>query len=61
MEVFHIKMFLLCHRYHWMCVGIQSEPADNQDWFCPRCVAKKTSMYLERKTPGKRGRPPKIK
>lgn len=47
--------------YHWMCVGIQSEPADNQDWFCPRCVARKSTMYLERKTPGKRGRPPKIR
>ena len=45
--------------YHWICVGIQQEPADNQDWFCPRCVQKKTSMYIERKTPGKRGRPPK--
>ena len=47
--------------YHWMCVGIQQEPADNQDWFCPRCVAKKAGMYLDRKTPGKRGRPPKIR
>ncbi len=49
--------------YHWMCVGIQSEPADNQDWFCPRCVAKNSSNFLSssKSTPGKRGRPPKSK
>ena len=28
-------------RYHWLCVGIKSEPGENQDWFCTRCVAKK--------------------
>merc|ERR1711976_180234 len=27
--------------YHWLCVGIKSEPGENQDWFCTRCVAKK--------------------
>ena len=45
--------------YHWICVGIQQEPADNQDWFCPRCVQRKSTMFIDRKTPGKRGRPPK--
>ena len=48
--------------YHWICVGIQQEPADNQDWFCPRCVQRKSNMFIDhRKTPGKRGRPPKTK
>ena len=28
-------------RYHWLCVGINAEPKDNQDWFCTRCIAKK--------------------
>ena len=28
-------------RYHWLCVGINSEPSENQDWFCTRCMAKK--------------------
>merc|ERR1712059_144817 len=27
--------------YHWLCVGINSEPSENQDWFCTRCLAKK--------------------
>jgi len=26
--------------YHWLCVGINAEPSENQDWFCPRCVTK---------------------
>ena len=48
--------------YHWICVGIQQEPADNQDWFCPRCVQRKSNMFIDhRKAPGKRGRPPKMK
>ena len=47
--------------YHWICVGIQQEPADNQDWFCPRCVQRKSTMFIDRKTPGKRGRPPKMR
>ena len=32
---------ILMHRYHWLCVGINSEPSENQDWFCTRCMAKK--------------------
>jgi len=47
--------------YHWLCVGITSEPAENTDWYCPRCVLKnlKISKKDKDKTPGKRGRPPK--
>jgi len=26
--------------YHWSCVGINSEPSENQDWFCTRCMQK---------------------
>lgn len=33
--------------YHWLCVGIKSEPGENQDWFCTRCVAKKQGLYLD--------------
>jgi len=33
--------------YHWLCVGITSEPLENQDWFCTRCVAKKQGLYLD--------------
>ena len=32
--------------YHWSCVGINSEPAENQDWFCTRCMARKKSSFL---------------
>ncbi|CAB4058774.1 TAF3 [Lepeophtheirus salmonis] len=34
--------------YHWACVGISAEPAENQDWFCTRCMAKKTN-FLDKK------------
>ena len=27
------------YRYHWMCVGISSEPDESQDWYCMRCVS----------------------
>merc|ERR1739842_109229 len=33
--------------YHWLCVGINSEPSENQDWFCTRCMAKKQGLYLD--------------
>jgi hypothetical protein len=34
-------------RYHWLCVGINSEPAENQDWFCTRCMAKKQVSTIQ--------------
>merc|ERR1712130_598814 len=33
--------------YHWLCVGINSEPSENQDWFCTRCMAKKQGLFLD--------------
>merc|ERR1712212_1072578 len=33
--------------YHWLCVGINAEPQENQDWFCTRCMAKKQGLYLD--------------
>jgi len=30
--------------YHWLCVGIKAEPAENQDWFCSRCMAKEEDL-----------------
>ena len=46
--------------YHWACVGITSEPAENTDWYCPRCVLKNQKKDKDRKTPAsKRGRPSK--
>lgn len=37
--------------YHWLCVGIEQEPEETQNWFCQRCVAKK-----QRHSGPKRGR-----
>jgi len=25
--------------YHWPCVGIKEEPAEDVQWFCPKCQA----------------------
>jgi len=30
--------------YHWLCVGINAEPSENQDWFCSPCMAKKQDL-----------------
>ncbi|XP_025833542.1 transcription initiation factor TFIID subunit 3 isoform X2 [Agrilus planipennis] len=27
--------------YHWVCVGIQVPPDDNEDWYCRNCINKK--------------------
>ncbi|XP_059083923.1 transcription initiation factor TFIID subunit 3-like [Tigriopus californicus] len=32
--------------YHWLCVGIRSEPDESQNWFCQRCVARKRGPML---------------
>ena len=28
--------------YHWVCVGISQKPSDNEDWFCQKCVVRKS-------------------
>ena len=40
-QAYNTGFIILLLRYHWLCVGINSEPSDNQDWFCTRCMAKK--------------------
>jgi len=32
--------------YHWVCVNITQEPSEDQDWYCPRCRAKRSGTYL---------------
>ncbi|XP_055373714.1 probable serine/threonine-protein kinase DDB_G0282963 isoform X2 [Condylostylus longicornis] len=31
--------------YHWVCVGIQVPPDDNEDWYCRVCIAKKQATH----------------
>ncbi|KAK7102595.1 transcription initiation factor TFIID subunit 3-like [Littorina saxatilis] len=38
--------------YHWVCVGINSEPPEEELWFCPRCKSK----LKQDKPKAKRGR-----
>merc|ERR1712025_594679 len=33
--------------YHWLCVGSNAEPSENQDWFCSPCMAKKQDLKGE--------------
>ncbi|XP_043192577.1 transcription initiation factor TFIID subunit 3-like [Amphibalanus amphitrite] len=33
--------------YHWVCVGIQVPPGD-EDWFCPRCITKMQSTVKQK-------------
>ncbi|XP_023246704.1 transcription initiation factor TFIID subunit 3 [Copidosoma floridanum] len=35
--------------YHWVCVGIQVAPADNEDWYCRMCIVKKQEQYQDKK------------
>ncbi|XP_011496850.1 PREDICTED: transcription initiation factor TFIID subunit 3 isoform X2 [Ceratosolen solmsi marchali] len=44
--------------YHWVCVGIQVAPADNEDWYCRLCIAKKQEQYHDKK---KKKRKKKVK
>ncbi|GJQ67755.1 hypothetical protein Trydic_g21073 [Trypoxylus dichotomus] len=30
--------------YHWVCVGIQVPPDDNENWYCRHCLAKKREV-----------------
>ncbi|CAL7941794.1 unnamed protein product [Xylocopa violacea] len=44
--------------YHWVCVGMQVPPADNDDWYCPFCIAKKQELHHDKK---KKKRKKKVK
>ncbi|XP_050076126.1 nascent polypeptide-associated complex subunit alpha, muscle-specific form [Anopheles maculipalpis] len=35
--------------YHWVCVGIQVPPEDNEDWYCRVCIAKKQDSHADEK------------
>ncbi|XP_074644655.1 uncharacterized protein LOC141901360 isoform X2 [Tubulanus polymorphus] len=38
--------------YHWPCVGIKVEPAEEEQWYCPRCLGKSVTNK-KKKGPGK--------
>ncbi|XP_012137235.1 TBP-associated factor 3 isoform X4 [Megachile rotundata] len=44
--------------YHWVCVGMQVPPADNEDWYCRYCIAKKQELHHDKK---KKKRKKKVK
>jgi hypothetical protein len=49
------KLFIIFFR---VCVGIQVAPADNEDWYCRLCIAKKQEQYHDKK---KKKRKKKVK
>ncbi|KAK2587163.1 hypothetical protein KPH14_002916 [Odynerus spinipes] len=44
--------------YHWVCVGLQVEPAANENWYCRSCITKKQELYHDKK---KKKRKKKVK
>lgn len=44
--------------YHWVCVGIQVPPGENEDWYCRFCIAKKQEPLTEKKKRGRKKKPP---
>ncbi|XP_076172400.1 TBP-associated factor 3 isoform X1 [Ptiloglossa arizonensis] len=44
--------------YHWVCVGMQVPPAENEDWYCRFCIAKKQELHHDKK---KKKRKKKVK
>ncbi|XP_032688842.1 transcription initiation factor TFIID subunit 3-like isoform X2 [Odontomachus brunneus] len=44
--------------YHWVCVGMQVPPADDEDWYCRFCIAKKQELLHDKK---KKKRKKKVK
>uniref|UniRef100_A0A182QHS4 PHD-type domain-containing protein n=1 Tax=Anopheles farauti TaxID=69004 RepID=A0A182QHS4_9DIPT len=40
--------------YHWVCVGIQVPPEDNEDWYCRVCIAKKQDPHADAEKQRKR-------
>ncbi|XP_063990504.1 transcription initiation factor TFIID subunit 3 isoform X2 [Diachasmimorpha longicaudata] len=35
--------------YHWVCVGMQVPPADEDDWYCRICITKKQELHHDKK------------
>lgn len=35
--------------YHWVCVGIQVPPDENENWYCKPCLAKKNEDLQDKK------------
>ncbi|XP_067015220.2 transcription initiation factor TFIID subunit 3 isoform X2 [Anabrus simplex] len=35
--------------YHWVCVGIQVPPDENEDWYCRVCIVKKQENSADKK------------
>ncbi|XP_046401169.1 transcription initiation factor TFIID subunit 3-like isoform X2 [Ischnura elegans] len=35
--------------YHWVCVGMQVPPDDNEDWYCRVCIVKKEESLVDKK------------
>ncbi|XP_050296632.1 transcription initiation factor TFIID subunit 3 [Anthonomus grandis grandis] len=35
--------------YHWVCVGIQVPPDENENWYCKPCLAKKNEDFQDKK------------
>ncbi|PNF17118.1 hypothetical protein B7P43_G09094 [Cryptotermes secundus] len=35
--------------YHWVCVGIQVPPDENEDWYCRVCIVKKQENIADKK------------
>lgn len=44
--------------YHWVCVGLQVEPAANENWYCRSCITKNLELYHDKK---KKKRKKKVK
>ena len=70
-EVFEHFVSLFLFLLIQVCVGIQQEPAENQDWMCPRCALPKQKQQNILANPkslsgqsssksSKRGRPSKL-
>uniref|UniRef100_A0A2M3ZFK1 Putative transcription initiation factor tfiid subunit 3 n=1 Tax=Anopheles braziliensis TaxID=58242 RepID=A0A2M3ZFK1_9DIPT len=35
--------------YHWICVGIEVAPAENEDWYCRVCIGRKQDALKDEK------------
>ncbi|KAH1028880.1 transcription initiation factor TFIID subunit 3 [Dendroctonus ponderosae] len=44
--------------YHWVCVGIQVPPDENENWYCKPCLAKKNEDLQDKKKKRKKKEKP---